>query len=122
MDPATLAVWSDALNVPNMAAMDSAAVASTFAAAADGVMLRLRKHVVADQGHLDEQMDRASGAQISAKDLTWSYAEALNIIDKLHATNKITLDTFQIAPTGGYGDAVRLIITGTMYGLDKNEL
>ena len=49
MDPATLAVWSDALNVPNMAAMDSAAVASTFAAAADGVMLRLRRHVVADQ-------------------------------------------------------------------------
>ena len=30
MDPATLAVWTDALNVPNMAAMDSAAVASTF--------------------------------------------------------------------------------------------
>jgi hypothetical protein len=82
MDPATLAVWSDALNVPNMAAMDSAAVASTFAAAADGVMLRLRKHVVADQGHLDEQMDRASGAQISAKDLTWSYAEALNAVHK----------------------------------------
>merc|ERR1712224_992584 len=51
-DADTLAVWSEALNVPNMAAMDSATVASTFAAASDGVMLRLRKHVVARQFHL----------------------------------------------------------------------
>lgn len=50
------------------------------------------------------------------------YTEALKIIDNLHATNKITLDSFQITPTGQYGDVVNLVITGTMYGLDKNEL
>ena len=47
-----------------MAAMDGAAVAATFAAAADGVMLRLRKHVINDGGHLDEQLDRSTGAQV----------------------------------------------------------
>ena len=54
------------------------AAAEVFAAAGDSVMLRLRKHVGADGGHLAEQMDRNTGAQMSAEDLTWSYAEVLN--------------------------------------------
>jgi glucoamylase len=57
---------------------DVAGIAETFAAAGDSVMLRLKEHVGEDGGHLDEQLDRNSGAQISAKDLTWSYAEVLN--------------------------------------------
>ena len=43
-------------------------------------MIRLRSHVVADDFHLDEQIDRNTGVQMSAKDLTWSYAEVLNAV------------------------------------------
>jgi hypothetical protein len=67
-------------------------------------MLRLRKHVSDKNWHLDEQIDRNSGilfdlldlitclcivflfqgVQISAEDLTWSYAEVLNA---MHSRN-----------------------------------
>jgi GH15 family glucan-1,4-alpha-glucosidase len=43
-----------------------------------GVMLRLRGHVEPEGFHLMEQIDRNTGVQSSAKDLTWSYAEVLN--------------------------------------------
>jgi hypothetical protein len=43
-----------------------------FAAQGDGVMLRLRSHVAGDGFHLDEQIDRNTGKQMSAEDLTWS--------------------------------------------------
>jgi len=56
---------------------DAAGIAQAFAAAGDSVMLRLKEHVGEDAGHLDEQIDRDTGAQMSAKDLTWSYAEVL---------------------------------------------
>jgi len=38
--------------------------------------------VNADGFHLSEQIDRNSGKQMSASDLTWSYAEVLNAMDK----------------------------------------
>jgi glucoamylase len=55
-----------------------ASLAKYFAAQGDGVLVRLRSHVTARGFHLDEQIDRNTGAQVSAKDLTWSYAEVLN--------------------------------------------
>jgi glucoamylase len=60
---------------------------SAFVAAADGVMLRLRRHVAADGLHLFEQIDKASGAQYNARDLTWSYAE---VLDALHQRALVT--------------------------------
>jgi len=44
-------------------------------------MLRIKEHVKDDGGHLDEQIDRDTGKQLSAKDLTWSYAEVLLAMD-----------------------------------------
>jgi hypothetical protein len=57
-----LNMWQAALNsksaLPNS---DTAALAEIFAAAGDGVLLRLRKHVSSDGWHLFEQLDRNTG-------------------------------------------------------------
>jgi glucoamylase len=71
-----LAQFEAALNVDFPESVDG--IAEVFAAAGDSVMLRLKEHVGDDDGHLDEQLDRSDGSQMSAKDLTWSYAEVLN--------------------------------------------
>ena len=41
-------------------------------------MYRLYQHVKGDDGHIAEQIDRNSGVQKSANDLTWSYANLLS--------------------------------------------
>jgi GH15 family glucan-1,4-alpha-glucosidase len=41
-------------------------------------MSRLYKYVKNDGGHIAEQIGKTSGAQTSAKDLTWSYANILS--------------------------------------------
>jgi glucoamylase len=46
--------------------------------AGDSVMSRLYKYVKNDGGHIAEQIGKNSGAQTSAKDLTWSYANILS--------------------------------------------
>jgi len=46
--------------------------------AGDAVMNRLYQHVKGDGGHIAEQIDRNNGAQKSANDLTWSYANILS--------------------------------------------
>jgi glucoamylase len=74
--PDAMAAWGDALG--EAFPEDAAAAADLFLRAGDSVLLRLRAHVEADGFHLDEQIDRNTGAQTSAADLTWSYAEVLN--------------------------------------------
>ena len=73
-----LDAWKKAFNTQTALPTSASALAKFFAAQGDGVLLRLRSHVTARGFHLDEQIDRNNGAQISAKDLTWSYAEVLN--------------------------------------------
>jgi len=52
--------------------------ARDFVSAGDAVLLRLRHHIKEeDDMHLYEQIDKTSGEQYNAKDLTWSYAEVL---------------------------------------------
>lgn len=54
---------------------------AAFVAAGDSVLRRLRSHVAAsDENHLWEQIDKKTGKQYNAKDLTWSYAETLGAI------------------------------------------
>lgn len=69
--------WKSAFNVDELPSKASD-LATVFAAQADGVLLRLKKHVMPEGLHLYEQIDRNTGAQMSAEDLTWSYAEVLN--------------------------------------------
>ena len=70
--------WKTAFNSPSDLPTSASDLAAVFAAQGDGVLLRLRTHVTANNFHLDEQIDRNSGVQMSAEDLTWSYAEVLN--------------------------------------------
>eukprot|EP00604_Paraphysomonas_vestita_P001615 CAMPEP_0174822320 /NCGR_PEP_ID=MMETSP1107-20130205/14978_1 /TAXON_ID=36770 /ORGANISM="Paraphysomonas vestita, Strain GFlagA" /LENGTH=338 /DNA_ID=CAMNT_0016040921 /DNA_START=553 /DNA_END=1566 /DNA_ORIENTATION=+ len=66
-----LAKWKEAFNTSKDLPTDRTALAYLFASAADGVLLRLRVHVQNDGGHLAEQIDRNTGKQVSAEDLTW---------------------------------------------------
>jgi len=50
--------------------------------AGDSVLYRIYNHVKNDGFHLAEQIDRNTGAQASAKDLTWSYG---NVLTAMHA-------------------------------------
>ena len=67
-----LSIWQQAFNAPSALPSDKLSLAKVFAQQGDGVLLRLRAHVTARGFHLDEQIDRNTGAQISAEDLTWS--------------------------------------------------
>ena len=49
-------------------------------------MTRLWTHVKDDGGEIDEQIDRDNGAQKSAKNLTWSFA---NILNALHVRKNL---------------------------------
>lgn len=48
--------------------------------AGDAIMYRLYQHVKNDGGHIAEQISKTSGQQVSANDLTWSYANILSAI------------------------------------------
>lgn len=64
-------------------------LAQAMAGAGDGVMTRLAKHVKGSTGnvHCSEQLDRNTGVPLSAKDLTWSYA---NVLSAMHARSKFS--------------------------------
>ena len=57
-------------------------MADAMAGAGDGVLTRLRHHVVDNGFHLNEQIDRNTGVSMAAKDLTWSYATTLKAVHK----------------------------------------
>ena len=71
--------------------MTAGDLATAQLAAGDSVMSRLWDHVKNDDGRIDEQIDRNTGAQASAQGLTWSYA---NILHALH-TRKSLIATFK---------------------------
>merc|ERR1711892_1569613 len=59
----------------------AADLAAAQVSAGDAVLTRLHNHVKADGGKIDEQIDKYTGKQASAENLTWSYA---NILHALH--------------------------------------
>jgi glucoamylase len=75
-DSQTLSLWKVAMNAPNSLPTDIHSLAKIFAQQGDGVLLRLRAHLTASGSwHLAEQLDKNSGAQISAENLTWSVSK-----------------------------------------------
>ena len=48
-------------------------------------MYRMYQHVKDDGGHITEQISKQNGSQVSAKDLTWSFA---NILSAMQARGK----------------------------------
>jgi len=72
--------WMDLLNlVEGSTATDYIAAAT---AAGDSVMTRMWTHVKDDDGEIDEQMDRETGAQKSAKNLA-------NVLNALHVRKSL---------------------------------
>ncbi len=60
-----LKMWQSALSLANpLPSNDAAALAEAFAAAGDGVLLRLREHVSANNWILFEQLDEKTGSLI----------------------------------------------------------
>ena len=74
-----LAQWQVAFHsataLPNN---DVKALAQIFANQGDAVLLRIRAHTAGNDFTFYEQIDKNTGVQLNAKDLTWSYAEVLN--------------------------------------------
>jgi glucoamylase len=68
--------WFELLKLPESAPIDEQI--KGMIQAGDAVMYRLYQHVKGDNGHIAEQIDRNSGVQKSANDLTWSYANLLS--------------------------------------------
>jgi len=64
---------------------DIKSIVAVFKDAGDSVMQRLFYHVNADGFHIDEQIDRNTGSQTSAKNLTWSYANLLTSLKRREA-------------------------------------
>jgi len=76
--------WLEVLNLENgISAMD---LVKGHMNAGDAVMSRLWKYVKNDNGRVDEQIGKSSGVQVSAKGLTWSYA---NILHALHTRKSV---------------------------------
>lgn len=59
-------------------------------------MYRLYQHVKSDGGHIAEQIDRNSGVQKSAADLTWSFA---NILSAMAERKKAAANLSQLPTT-----------------------
>lgn len=82
LDVASRKEWAGLFKIPETSTNFEFAEASLKAG--DAVMYRLYKYVKNDDGHIAEQISKTTGAQTSAKDLTWSFA---NILSALHFRN-----------------------------------
>jgi len=76
--------WISLLRLEETATAKDLAAAQV--SAGDAVMTSLWSHVQDADGRMDEQIDKHTGAQASARGLTWSYA---NILHALHVRNKV---------------------------------
>jgi glucoamylase len=65
--------------------------------AGDAVLYRIYQHVKSDNGHIFEQMDRISGIQKSAHDLTWSYANILSAMKEREKAAEEFTTTFKVS-------------------------
>ncbi len=84
-----LAQWKLAFNSPSDLPTDAKSLAQIFANQGDGVLLRIRAHTESYNFCFYEQINKDTGVQLNAKDLTWSYAEVLNAMhtrDQYYAT------------------------------------
>jgi glucoamylase len=72
------------------ALVGQAITAQNLIGAGDSILNRMKTFLV-DKMHMNEQIDRATGALISAKDLTWNYANVLKAMEaRSHAIEGTT--------------------------------
>eukprot|EP01127_Copromyxa_protea_P012578 TRINITY_DN3302_c0_g1_i1.p1 TRINITY_DN3302_c0_g1~~TRINITY_DN3302_c0_g1_i1.p1 ORF type:complete len:503 (+),score=114.35 TRINITY_DN3302_c0_g1_i1:19-1527(+) len=85
-EPKAYAVWQSILNIPASKTLTHLEFARAMASAGDSVLNRIAYHVAGDNFHLAEQIDKDSGFQKSATDLTWSYA---NVLKAMHIRQQV---------------------------------
>jgi len=85
-DEKAYAVWQSILNIPAGKVLNHVQFATSLVSAGDSVLNRIAFHVAGDNFHLAEQIDRDSGTQKSATDLTWSYA---NVLKAMHTRAQV---------------------------------
>merc|ERR1712004_756549 len=78
------AAWADVFGISHNSTQ--AELAKRSISAGNAVMTRLWMHVKDDGGRVDEQIDKNTGAQVSAQALTWSYA---NVLHALHTQKRV---------------------------------
>jgi len=78
------AAWADVFGISHNSTQ--AELAKRSLSAGNAVMTRLWMHVKDDGGRVDEQIDKNTGAQVSAQALTWSYA---NVLHALHTQKRV---------------------------------
>jgi hypothetical protein len=69
-------MWVKALNLNELPVN----LVELFKMQGDGILNRIRMYIEPYDFHMYEQIDKNNGKQISAYDLTWSYAEVLNAL------------------------------------------
>lgn len=85
--------WASVLGFDLKSTNDGVVALSTaMAGAGDGVLMRIRHYTEGGDFHLAEQLDRNTGASLSAADLTWSYAATLKAVDARKKFYKIVAD------------------------------
>jgi len=72
-----LLIWQDILNLSPTEMSSAVIMAKKMAAAGDSVLYRVAYHATPAGFHLSEQLDKNTGTEKSATDLTWSYATVL---------------------------------------------
>eukprot|EP00828_Plagiopyla_frontata_P005121 TRINITY_DN11_c0_g1_i1.p1 TRINITY_DN11_c0_g1~~TRINITY_DN11_c0_g1_i1.p1 ORF type:complete len:716 (+),score=77.67 TRINITY_DN11_c0_g1_i1:203-2350(+) len=96
--------WRELLNLDESNSVED--IANAMVSAGDSVMYRIYHYVKSDNFHMAEQLSKVNGTQLSARDLTWSYA---NVLTALKARNA----------TGGHNSTNHTNTTGTKYpGID----
>mmetsp|Transcript_106657 Transcript_106657/g.296837 ORF Transcript_106657/g.296837 Transcript_106657/m.296837 type:complete len:538 (+) Transcript_106657:122-1735(+) len=71
----TYALLKKAYGIPSR--LSGKALGDTLMRAADGVLLRVKRHLRGEELHMAEQLNRNEGSPSSAQDLTWNYANTL---------------------------------------------
>jgi len=87
--------WGPLLGLEKEAKPETLELSRAFAASGDGVMERIRYHIAGNDFHMMEQIDANSGVQMSAKDLTWSYAEVIKAVHARNTYAKLAKQSFQ---------------------------
>lgn len=78
---ATLTTWNSILDA-SLQATDANSLAASLESAGNGILQRLETLVAPYSYQLSEQLDRVTGVELSATNLTWSYA---SVLDAVHA-------------------------------------
>jgi glucoamylase len=85
MTDSQLAAWQKVLGSTS----DYTTLVTKMVDAGDSVLQRIYTHVKNDGGRIDEQIDKNTGSQTSAKGLTWSYA---NLLHALHLRKSVSFE------------------------------